>query len=414
MDKLAIKSEVSGGITAPASKSYAQRAIAAALLAEGESRLTNMTLCDDTEAALDVARGLGAEISSEGRTYTVKGGLSPTASILNVRESGLATRLFTPIAALSSQQITITGSGSIMRRPIDMMEAPLEQLGVEIMTNGGYLPLEVEGPMKGGDIAVDGSLSSQFVTGLLMALPLARNNTVMTVQNLKSKPYVDMTVQVMDAFGVTVQHEGYAKYFLEVEQNYKPAEYNIEGDWSGASCILVAGAIAGEVTVKNLNSLTLQADINIIKALERAGAEIITTEDSVTVRKAGLNAFEFDATDCPDLFPALAALAVNCAGTSKIKGMHRLAHKESNRAEAIADVFGTMGIKVDIDSEDVMLITGGAIKSCTVSSHADHRIAMAAAVAALNSDEKIIITEAEAVEKSYPEFWSDLAQIRTL
>ena len=412
MDKSAIQSEVSGEITAPASKSYAQRAIAAALLAEGESRLTNMTLCDDTEAAIGVARALGATITAEGRTYTVKGGLNPRTEMLDVRESGLAARLFTPIAALSSLSMTLTGSGSIMRRPVDMMEEPLEALGVEVMTNGGYLPIEVEGPMQGGDITVDGSLSSQFVTGLLMALPLAQNNTVMTVRDLNSKPYVDMTLEVMDAFGVTVKHERYSKYYLEVEQNYVPAEYNIEGDWSGASCMLVAGAIAGEVTVHNLNMLSLQADARIIEALERAGAEITTTGDSVTVRKTALNAFAFDATDCPDLFPALAALAANCEGTSDIKGMHRLAHKESNRAEAIANVFGAMGIAVDIDSEDVMSITGGPISNATVSSHGDHRIAMAAAVAALNCEERVVIAEAEAVAKSYPEFWADLSHIR--
>lgn len=413
MEKTAIRSEVSGEITAPSSKSYAQRAIAAALLADGESILTNMTLCEDTGAALDIAYNLGAEIEQNDYIYRIKGGLNPRTELLNVRESGLSTRLFTPIASLCQIRMTLTGSGSIMRRPIDMMESPLEQLGVTIHSNGGYLPIDVEGEMKGGEINVDGSISSQFITGLLMALPLAKNDTTMNVMNLTSRPYIDMTLQVCEAFGVAIRHNNYEQFYIEGGQQYCPTRYNIEGDWSGASCLLVAGATAGSVTVKNLNLLSLQADTGIIKALERAGAQIISSNDSITVRKSNLKAFEFDATHCPDLFPALAALAASCEGTSVIKGTHRLTHKESDRARTIAETFESMGINVDIETDDIMRITGGPIKSATISSHNDHRIAMAVAITALNSDKQVHITEAEAVEKSYPGFWRDLNHIRT-
>ena len=407
------KGRIAGSITAPASKSYAQRAVAAALLAGGETTLTHLDLCNDTRAALDVARRLGASVSHEGTTYTIRGGLNPVSTKLNIGESGLATRLFTPIASLCHMPITINGEGSILRRPIEMMEEPLQALGVEVISNGGYLPISVKGPMRGGEIHVDGSLSSQFITGLLMALPLSPNDTVLHVENLKSRPYVDMTIDLAARFGVAIEHNNYEQFYIAGGQHYTPCTYNIEGDWSGASCLLVAGATAGSITIRNLNHISLQADLAIIEALARAGAEIITTNSSVTVHGGPLHAFEFDATDCPDLIPALAALAASCEGTSVLTGTQRLTYKESNRAETIAEVFGRLGIGVDLSEENTMRITGGPVSSAVVDSHNDHRIAMAAAVAALSSDDSVVIEGADAADKSYPNFWNDLDTLRS-
>ena len=407
------KGRIAGSITAPASKSYAQRAVAAALLAGGETTLTHLDLCNDTRAALDVARRLGASVSHEGTTYTIRGGLNPVSTKLNIGESGLATRLFTPIASLCHMPITINGEGSILRRPIEMMEEPLQALGVEVISNGGYLPISVKGPMRGGEIHVDGSLSSQFITGLLMALPLSPNDTVLHVENLKSRPYVDMTIDLAARFGVAIEHNNYEQFYIAGGQHYTPCTYNIEGDWSGASCLLVAGATAGSITIRNLNHISLQADLAIIEALARAGAEIITTNSSVTVHGGPLHAFEFDATDCPDLFPALAALAASCEGTSVLTGTQRLTYKESNRAETIAEVFGRLGIGVDLSEENTMRITGGPVSSAVVDSHNDHSIAMAAAVAALSSDDSVVIEGADAADKSYPNFWNDLDTLRS-
>ena len=411
MDKTIYRGRTSGSVTAPPSKSYAQRAIAAALLCRGETVLSNMVYCNDTRAALQVARDLGAEVVCTEDICTIRGGLRPSGRELNIGESGLATRLFTPITALCREEIVLTGEGSILGRPISMMEAPLRELGAEVSSNGGYLPIRVKGPVRGGHVTVDGSLSSQFITGLLMALPLAERDTTMNVSDLKSKPYIDMTIGLLEAFGIEIKHNDYRQFFIEGGQSYTPIRYNIEGDWSGASCLLVAGATTGEVTVRNLNPLSLQADTAIIDALTHAGAEITTTRDSVTVRRNELRAFEFDATHCPDLFPALAALAANCRGTSVLKGTRRLIHKESDRARTIADVFSRMGIATDLSTENVMRITGGPIRSATVDSHNDHRIAMAAATAALGCDGKVVVRRAEAVNKSYPEFWDDLQNL---
>ena len=407
------KGRIAGSITAPASKSYAQRAVAAALLAGGETTLTHLDLCNDTRAALDVARRLGASVSHEGTTYTIRGGLNPVSTKLNIGESGLATRLFTPIASLCHMPITINGEGSILSRPIEMMEEPMQALGVEVISNGGYLPISVKGPMRGGEIHVDGSLSSQFITGLLMTLPLSPNDTVLHVENLKSRPYVDMTIDLAARFGVAIEHNNYEQFYIAGGQHYTPCTYNIEGDWSGASCLLVAGATAGSITIRNLNHISLQADLAIIEALARAGAEIITTNSSVTVHGGPLHAFEFDATDCPDLFPALAALAASCEGTSVLTGTQRLTYKESNRAKTIAEVFGRLGIGVDLSEENTMRITGGPVSSAVVDSHNDHRIAMAAAVAALSSDDSVVIEGADAADKSYPNFWNDLDTLRS-
>ncbi len=403
------KSKINGTLAAPASKSYAQRAVAAALLAQGTSTLYGMELCNDTRAALDTIVRLGAKVEKvDETTYKIEGGLAPIDYRIDIGESGLATRLFTPICTLANKEIVVVGHGSIMQRPIDMMTEPLKSLGARIETTGGYLPIECYGGLSGGEADVDGTLSSQFVSGLLLALPLVEKDSVLRVKDLKSRPYVDMTISVAESFGVEIVHRDYEEFFIEANQKYKPAEYTVEGDWSGASCMLVAGALAGEITMKNLSIASKQADMIIIEALSRAGAMVATTPDTVTVGRGELKGFEFDATHCPDLFPALAALASGCKGTTKIKGTTRLTHKESDRAKTIADIFGQMGIKVTLE-EDMMIVEGGEISACTVDSHNDHRIAMAAAVAALRLEQgEITLTRGEAVGKSYPLFWDDL------
>ncbi len=408
MDKSVRRGRVEGSITPPSSKSYAQRAIAAALLAEGTTTLRGVELCDDTEAALDVIQTLGATVSQiDNHTYQITGGLSPLSNLLNIGESGLSTRLFTPIASLCGSPITITGYGSIMRRPVNMMTAPLERLGVEVHCKDGLLPITVKGPLHGGEVEVDGSVSSQFITGLLTALPCAKEDTTIYVNTLNSKPYVDMTISTAQSFGVDIIHRDYKEFYIQGGQQYKAVDYRIEGDWSGASCLLVAGATAGEITLNNLNPLSLQADKEILKALVACGAEITTTENSVSVSARNLTAFEFDATDCPDLFPALAALAACCEGRSTIYGTNRLLAKESNRAETIASELGKLGIAVDISEDNVMRIEGGTPCGGMVDSHGDHRIAMMLAVLALRATDEVIIAGAESVSKSYSDFWED-------
>ena len=414
MDKTISLGSVKGIITPPSSKSYAQRAIALALMAKGRTPLRNIEFCKDTRSALSCIEALGAKVTFvDDSTIVIDGGLNPISDTLFVGESGLATRLFTPIASLNTTPICIKGEGTLLYRPMEMMIEPLRQLGVTIRDGGGFLPIEVQGPIHGGEVEVDGSVSSQIITGLLLALPLAQEDTVLHVSSPVSTPYIDMTIDTAARFGVDIMHntDDYTEFFIKGNQAYTPADIAIEGDWSGASTILVAGAIAGEVTVKNISTLSKQADTAICRALERAGAGIIIEHDSITVSKRDLQAFEFDATNCPDLFPALAALAAAAEGVSIIRGTERLRHKESDRAETIRHEYEKLGIKVDISEKDIMKIEGGKIMPATTFSHNDHRIAMSLAVSALRCDGEVTIENAECVEKSYPTFFEDLNSI---
>ena len=414
MDKSVSAGSIRGIIAPPSSKSYAQRAIALALLAEGRSILRNIEFCKDTRSALKCIEALGAKVEYiDDSTIAIEGGLKPQSNTLNVGESGLATRLFTPIASLNPTPITIEGEGTLLYRPMTMMIEPLRQLGVQVRDGGGFLPIEVQGPMHGGDITVDGSVSSQFITGLLLALPLAQEDTTLHVTSPVWIPYIDMTIETARLFGVEIMHnEGdYTQFFIEGRQQYTPADIAIEGDWSGAATLLVAGAIAGEVTVKNISTLSKQADTAICRALERAGAGLIIEQESITVSKRKLRGFEFDATNAPDLFPALAALAAAAEGESVIIGTDRLRHKESDRAETICREYEKLGIEVDISEKNIMRIRGGEILPATTFSHNDHRIAMSIAISALRCQGEVVIENAECVEKSYPTFFEDLESI---
>ena len=412
MDKILRFGRVAGKITPPCSKSYAQRALAAALLAEGESTLRNIEFCKDTQSALGCIESLGAEVRrADEHTLCVRGGLSPRGDTLYVGESGLATRLFTPIASLCDRPITVAGEGTLLHRPMDMMIAPLRRLGVDVRDGGGRLPIEVCGPMRGGEIDVDGSVSSQFITGLLLALPLAAEETTLHVEHAVSRPYLDMTIDAAQRFGVRILHNDYSEFFIEGGQRYEPADFAIEGDWSAAAIMLVAGAVAGEVTLDNLSLLSKQADVAICDALVRAGASVVSDERSITVAQRPLSAFAFDATDCPDLFPALVALAAAAEGESTIVGTSRLEHKESNRAEALRSEYAKLGIDIDL-GDNVMRVRGGAIRSgVATESYHDHRMAMSLAVSALRCDGSITVRDAECVAKSYPGFFEALDAI---
>lgn len=410
MEKTIHPSQVSGEVRLPCSKSYAQRALAAALLSDGETTLSNIELCDDTRYAMNVITGLGASVRQTGPTeYVIRGGLAPITDTINTGESGLATRLFTPIAALCDRRMTITGTGTMLHRPIGMMIDPLRNLGVQVRSNG-YLPITVQGPLRGGETDVEAYVSSQFLTGLLMSLPLAEGDTILHVEQPNSLPYLAVTVDLASKFRIRMEHNGFREFFIPGGQHYHPAKLHIEGDWSSAAFMLVAGAIAGEVTAKRMNTLSLQADLAIIQALTKAGAVIITTPDEITVRKRELTGFDFDATQRPDLFPILAVLGANCEGTTHIRGVNRLVYKESNRAEAIVSEYTKLGMDVALE-DDVMTVRGGSLSGGTIDSCNDHRIAMAAAIAALAASGPVTITNAQAVTKSYPRFWDDLDSI---
>jgi 3-phosphoshikimate 1-carboxyvinyltransferase len=394
-----------------------QRACAAALVSNGVSVLFNPGVSNDDKAALDIIQQLGATVQYEGEHIVVESnGVQPIADVIDCHESGLSIRMFTAIAATAKTPITVKGSGSLAKRPMNFFDEVLPQLGVVYHSQNGYLPLELTGPLVPRNITVDGSLSSQYLTGLLFAYAAAGASDVeIKVTALNSRPYVDLTLEVLKAFNLTVpDNRNYESFYFPASTLPNVAdkiEYIVEGDWSGGAFLLVAAAIAGDVVVKGLDLQSVQADKAIMQALIQAGVIMSVETESIHIRQSSLKAFHFDATDCPDLFPPLAALAAYCEGTTVIEGTSRLTHKESNRAITLQEEFGKMGVEITLQ-DNLMIIKGGTgITNAAVSSHNDHRIAMAAAVAALKGEGTMNISGAEAVNKSYPQFWSHIQQL---
>ena len=414
MNVTIIPSAVSGNIRAPRSKSDMQRACAAALLHHGETRITDPGRSNDDKAALDVIAKLGATVEDLGHSILVKSsGVNPLHEMIHCGESGLGIRMFTPIAALSEKPLTISGTGSLVSRPMGFFDEIFPQLNISIKSQSGKLPLHIQGPLQPATIEVDGSLSSQFLTGLLMAYSASgASGVTIKVKDLKSKPYIDLTLSVLKSFDMKVpQVVNYESFIFDQTQHLQPTgdfNYEVEGDWSGAAFLFVAGAIAGEITIQGMKDDSVQADKKILEAIRDAGAGLSYANGNYTVSPSQLHSFDFDATECPDLFPPLVALAAYCNGITRIKGASRLTHKESNRALTLQDIFGKMGISIVLE-EDLMLVHGGtALHGADVSSHHDHRIAMAAAVAALRATGPVSISDAQAIDKSYPDFYQHL------
>lgn len=395
-----------------------QRACAAAILSNGQTTILNPGHSNDDKAAIEIIKALGADVLVRDEQLIVNSfGVIPRTTEINCGESGLAIRMFTPIVALSDKEIKINGEGSLLSRPMDFFDKVLPQLGVKITSKEGKLPITIQGPLQPKDIEVDGSLSSQFLTGLLLAYAAGNaNNVSIKVNNLKSKPYIDLTLDVMKQFGlhlpVNINYEEFV-FNNDTTQNPQPAtrNYTVEGDWSGGAFLLVAGAIAGPITVRGLDLASTQADRGIIDALMAANAGIAMDAKGIQLHPVEMNAFYFDATDCPDLFPPLVALAAYCKGKTTIKGVSRLIHKESNRAITLQDEFDMMGVTIDLEGNDMIIHGGGIVKGADVQSHHDHRIAMACAVAGLKADSEMVIDDAQAVKKSYPDFWQDLEKL---
>jgi 3-phosphoshikimate 1-carboxyvinyltransferase len=416
-------SEINGAVAAPSSKSVVQRVFAASLLSGGDTLISGYTESDDSLAAMDIVKKLGAKVKTDD-VLTLTGN-PPSQKIakleLNCGESGLSSRLFAPLSLLYSCDVTLTGKGSLLKRPFaGLMRSPFEQMGVAYSDANGYLPVRLQGQLSAKELVVDGGGGSQFLSGVLMTLPLLQDDSVVKVLNLKSKPYIDLTVNVASKFGVEIRNDGYEVFHIKGNQRYFCDAFNIEGDWSGASCLLVAGAVGGAVEVTNLDYRSNQADKKIVEALTSAGVDVEIKSSSVKVSKNQLKAFCFDAVDSPDLFPALVALAANCEGVSQIKGVSRLSHKESNRAETLKSEFAKIGVAVEFNlTADLMTVEGTTtkkrMKNIRIYSHNDHRIAMSIAVGAiglLDFDTEITVENADCVNKSYPGFWNDMEVIK--
>lgn len=403
-----------GNIQAPASKSAMQRACALALLNNGITIIQNPGTAADDKAAISIIQALGAKIQFyENCLEVISTGNICTPAMIDCGESGLSCRMFSIIASMGNEAVVVNGKGTLLNRPMQFLWDVLPGLGVRIYAEQEKLPYTIQGPLQVKDIEIDAATSSQYLTGLLFAFAKsAKKQVSITVNNLVSKPYIDLSIEMLQHFGYKVAKSAERKFVISpVEQSEKKIEYVVESDWSNTAFLLVAGAIAGNICIEGLTMSSVQGDRKIIEVLKMAGASLSITKDTITVsNQEKLTTFQFDATDCPDLFPPLAALAVHCNGISVIKGVHRLADKESDRAKALINIFTTLGIRIFI-KDDSLFIDGGSLKAGRVHVYHDHRIAMAVAVAALKASGEITIEGAEAVDKSYPSFYNDLKML---
>lgn len=413
MKMTAHRSRLNGSLRAPPSKSWTQRALFCAALVGGESEIRSALFCDDTLASAQALSKLGVRTRWNDGNAHVNGleELKKPSSEIYCGESATTLRFMTAICATTPHDAEISGGPSLLRRPVADLAHALQELGADCRTDHGYPPVRVKGPIEGGSVKVPGNVSSQYVSALLLAAPLAKMPVEVTVSGrLESKAYVKMTLEMQRKFAVQVDAAEDLTEFRSESQTYRPSSVEIEGDWSSTAFLLAAAAIAGEkVRIGGLAQETLQADRYIIGILERMDGRLTTDSSSVTLEESRLEPIEADVSDSPDLFPAICALCAVADGVSSITGIRRLRIKESNRVLAMSNGLKQMGIETR-ESENSFTIQGGKPSKAIVDPHRDHRIAMAFAALGLCTD-GITIVDAECVGKSYPFFWRDLRSL---
>lgn len=401
-----------GEVTLPPSKSDVHRAILCAALSKGKSVISPVDLSQDILATIDCAKALGAKITVEGDTAYVDGTnlFENNEAVLDCRESGSTLRFFIPVAAVGGVKTTFIGKGRLPQRPIGIYLECLPKAGVNCTTQGG-LPLQISGSLKSGEFVVPGNVSSQFITGLLFALPLTGEDSKIILSSpLESVGYINMTIRTMAEFGVKVEVTDYG-YFIKGGQNYKPCNYKCEGDWSQAGFFMAAGALGGNITLKGLRVDSIQGDRACLDIFARFGAKVTIADDSINIISDKLNGIEIDARQIPDLVPIFAVTAAFAKGTTNIYGAERLRIKESDRLNAICTCLQKIGADV-MEKPDGLIING--IKQAnggSVEGYNDHRIVMSMSIAVEKSTNPIEITDKESINKSYPAFFDDYKSI---
>ena len=412
MKALVHKSVIKGRVRAPSSKSYTIRGLMCAALAKGESEIIHPLISDDTEAALNVLSQVGVYVSQQGDLWQVRGGdFHEPETALFCGDSAATLRFMTAICSLIPGKCRLVAGPSLAKRPLKPLVQALRQLGVNCSSQGDVAPVIVEGGgLKGGVAELPGDISSQFVSALLLVSPLAEEGVkIRLTTSVESKPYVLMTLECLEKFGIKVKYSEDLREFDVPRQIYKPARYMVEGDWSSASYLLALGALSGEVKVENLNPESLQGDRVLLNFLRDMGASVEVDKGSVTVRRRRLEAIKADLTDCIDLLPTMGILAAMADGASEFTGIQRARLKESNRVSALKEGLERTGIKV-IEEENKLTVTGAEPKGSVIDTRSDHRMAMAFSILG-SAVGDMIIGEAECVSKTYPEFWGILTSI---
>ena len=401
-----------GTVNVPPSKSDVHRAIICAAMANGVSRISPVALSNDIKATIGCIKALGADAVLENNVLTVDGTnmYKNKTALLDCGESGSTLRFFIPIAAVGNINATFVGKGKLPQRPIGIFTEALPKAGTVCKTEGG-LPLEIKGQLKSGIFEIPGNVSSQFITGLLLALPILEGDSeIVLTSPLESVGYIAMTIRTMKQFGVNIQATEKG-WHIKGGQSYKTCDYITDGDWSQAAFFMVLGAVSGKVTVKGVAKDSTQGDKKCAEILARFGAKVTQLDNEVTVEKGELKAITIDASQIPDLVPVLSVCAAFAEGTTKIINAERLIIKECDRLKATAELLNNLGGKVK-ELSDGLEITGvSSLKGGNVNGYNDHRIVMSAAVCAARSDEDITATFAMSINKSYPDFYIDYNSI---
>lgn len=425
MDKIRIlPTKLHGTVLVPSSKSMGHREIICAGLAAGTSIVDNISMSKDIEATCRCLVALGVEITPIASMFPgraalqIKGSgkLRAAESGADCGESGSTLRFFAPLGALLGKPFTFTGSGKLVSRPLQAYYDIFEEQGIEYSTASGQLPLTVAGRLKAGVYRLPGNVSSQYVSGLLFALPLLEEDSVIEITSpLESSSYVELTLNCLEKYGINVINEGNAhrRYRIRGGQHYSARRSSVEGDWSQAAFWAVGGSLGAEVCCTGLEKASLQGDRAVVSIMQRMGADIVTGKTSVKVAGGAMRGTIIDATDCPDIIPVLAVLAAVSEGTTEIINAGRLRLKECDRLTAMTSELNKLGARIT-ELPEGLLIEGrpeGLAGGGSVDAWNDHRIAMSLAIAAAKCVEPFILTGAASVQKSYPAFWEDYAAL---
>lgn len=411
---------LSGSLKVPPSKSDSHRGIISAGLSKGKSKVDNLIFSKDIIATLNAMKALGMKYEIKEADEEFGSGSVNIEGVdrvqiveeeIDANESGSTLRFLIPIAALDKAKMTFTGKGKLVERPLDTYYDIFKEQGIEYDTTDGLLPLTIYGGLKAGSFHIPGDISSQFISGLLFSLPLVDGDSKIVITSpLESKGYVDLTIETLELFGINIENKDYKEFLVSGNQSYKSRDYTVEGDYSQAAFLIVAGILGDGVICHGLKIDSLQGDKAILDIVKAMGADI-EVGDLVEAKNSKTHGIEIDASQCPDLVPILATLAALSEGTTRIIKAERLRIKESDRLKAMATELNKLGADV-VELEDGLEINGKkALNGGVVDSWNDHRIAMALAIASIKCKDEVIIKNSQAVKKSYPGFWKDFEKL---
>lgn len=411
MNKITITPrKLKGEVKIPPSKSMAHRAVICAALSKGKSIITNIEYSEDIIATVEAMKALGSDINMFDDYLEIDGSnvFSKNTGEINCNESGSTLRFMVPLALVKESDMRFLGKGNLGKRPLTTYYEIFDKQHITYTYKDGELDLRVKGSIKGEEFKVRGDISSQFISGLLFSLPLLKEDSkIIITTTLESKGYIDLTLSMLDYYGIKVVNNEYKEFVIKGNQEYRPKNYNVEGDFSQSAFFLVADALGSDILIKDLNKDSLQGDKEILEIIERMGGEILDRDKGVKVVSKNLKETTIDASQCPDIIPVLTVLASLTKGVTKVINAERLRIKECDRLKAISTELNKLGARVT-ELENSLLIEGvESFKGGTVSSWDDHRIAMSLAIAATCCTEEVVLESPGCVKKSYPGFWRD-------